>query len=93
LGLVIFINTFIQPRPSSKEEAGSQRGAKAGGEDEVDKSHFPGQAGRLDEMGECGTMQDMLARPLVHSKKVGAKSGSLACNHRGTTFIFVIWCM
>jgi len=30
--------------PSSKEEAGNQQGAKAGGEDEVYKGHFPGQA-------------------------------------------------
>jgi len=56
-------------RPSSKEEAGSQRGVKAGGEDEVYKVHFPGQAGRVDEMGECGTTQDGLARPLVNGKE------------------------
>jgi len=42
---------MAQGRPSSKEEAGSQRGVKAGGEDEVYKGHFTGQAGRVDEMG------------------------------------------
>ncbi|MGH0130003.1 UNVERIFIED_CONTAM: hypothetical protein FKN15_040514 [Acipenser sinensis] len=57
---------MAQGSPSSKEEAGSQRGAKAGGEDEVYKGHFPGQAGRMDEMGECGTTQDWLARPMVN---------------------------
>jgi len=45
---------MAQGRPSSKEEAGSQRGAKAGGEDEVYKGHL------------CGTTQDGLARPLVN---------------------------
>jgi len=34
---------MAQGRPNSKEEAGSQRGVKAGGEDEVYKGHFPGQ--------------------------------------------------
>jgi len=49
--------------------AGSQRGAKAGGEDEVYKGHFPGKAGRVDEMGECGTMQVGLTRPLVNGRE------------------------
>jgi len=43
---------MAQGRSSSKKEAGRQQGAKAGGEDEVYKVHFPGQAGRVDEMGE-----------------------------------------
>jgi len=60
---------MAQGRPSSKEEAGSQRGAKAVGEDEVYKGHFSGQAGRVDEMGECGTTEDGLARPLVNGKE------------------------
>ncbi|MGH0131649.1 UNVERIFIED_CONTAM: hypothetical protein FKN15_056731 [Acipenser sinensis] len=55
---------MAQGSPSSTEESGSQRSAKAGGEDEVLKGRFPGQAGRMDEMGECGTMQDRLARPM-----------------------------
>ncbi|MGH0170320.1 UNVERIFIED_CONTAM: hypothetical protein FKN15_071754 [Acipenser sinensis] len=55
---------MAQGSPSSTEEAGSQRGAKTGGEDKVLKGHFPGQAGRMDEMGECGIMQDRLARPM-----------------------------
>jgi len=42
---------------------------KAGGEDEVYKGHFPGQAGRVDEMGVCGTTQDGLARPLVNGRE------------------------
>jgi len=46
-------------KAGSAEEAGSQRGAKAGGGDEVHKGHL-----RVDEMGEFGTMQDGLARPL-----------------------------
>jgi len=33
------------------------------------KGHFPGQAGRVDEMGDCGTMQDELARPLVNGRE------------------------
>ncbi|MGH0174301.1 UNVERIFIED_CONTAM: hypothetical protein FKN15_069770 [Acipenser sinensis] len=57
---------MAQGNPSSTEEAGSQRGAKAGGEDEVHKGCFPGQAGRMDEMGECGTTQDWLARLMVN---------------------------
>jgi len=61
---------MAQGRPSSKEETGSQRGAKGGGEDEVYKGHFPGQAGRMDEiMGECGTTQDGLTRPLVNGRE------------------------
>jgi len=60
---------MAQGRPSSKEEAGSQRGAKAGVEDEVYKGHFPGQAGRVDEMGECGATQEGLARPLVNGRE------------------------
>jgi len=48
---------MTQGSPSSNEEAGSQQGAKAGGEDEVYKCHFSGQAGKVDEMGECGTTQ------------------------------------
>jgi len=60
---------MAQGRPSSKEEAGSQRGAKAGGEDKVYKGHFPGQAGRVDEMGGCGTTQDGLATPLVNGRE------------------------
>jgi len=43
---------------------------KAGGEGEMYKGHFPCQAGRVDEMGECGTKQDGLARPLVNGKRV-----------------------
>jgi len=43
--------------------------SKAGGEDEVYKGHFPGQVGRVDEMGECGTTEDELARPLVNGKE------------------------
>jgi len=35
-------------------------------EDEVYKGHFTGQAGRMQEMGECGTTQYGLARPLVN---------------------------
>jgi len=35
-------------------------------EDEVKKGQFPGHTGRVVEMGECGTMQDGLARPLVN---------------------------
>jgi len=35
-------------------------------EDEVYKGHFPGQAGRVDGMGECGTTKAGLARPLVN---------------------------
>jgi len=60
---------MAQGRPSSKEEAGSQRGAKPGGEDEVYIGHFPDQAWKVDEMGECGTMQDVLARPLVNGRE------------------------
>jgi len=60
---------MAQGRPSSKEEIGSQRGAKAGGQDEVYKGHFRGQVGRVDEMGECGTTQDGLARPLVSERE------------------------
>jgi len=60
---------MAQGRPSSKEEAGSQRGVKAGGEDVVNKGHFPGQAGRVDEMGECGTMQDGLSKLLVNGRE------------------------
>ncbi|MGH0179024.1 UNVERIFIED_CONTAM: hypothetical protein FKN15_020310 [Acipenser sinensis] len=55
---------IAQGNPSSKEEAGSQQGANAGREDEVRKGRFPGQAERMDDMGECGTMQDRLARPM-----------------------------
>jgi len=58
-----------QGRPSSKKDAGSQQGAKAGREDEVYKGHFPGQAGRVDEMGECGTTQVGLARSLVNGRE------------------------
>ncbi|MGH0141930.1 UNVERIFIED_CONTAM: hypothetical protein FKN15_043099 [Acipenser sinensis] len=36
---------MAQGSPSSKEEAGSQRGAKAGGEDEVYKGHFQAKQG------------------------------------------------
>jgi len=53
----------------SKEEAGSQRDAKAGGEYEVNKGLFPGQAGRVHEMGVCGTTQDGLARPLFNERE------------------------
>jgi len=60
---------MAQGRPRSNEEAGSQRGAKAGGEDEVYEGHFPGQVGRMDEMGECGTKQDGLARPVVNGRE------------------------
>jgi len=60
---------MAQGRPSSKEEVGSQQGAKAGGEDEVYKGHFPGQARRVDEMAECGTTQDGLAGPLVNGRE------------------------
>jgi len=42
---------------------------KAGGEDEVYKGHFPGQARRVDEMRECGTMQDGLERLLVKGRE------------------------
>jgi len=59
---------MAQGRASSNEEAGSQQGAKAG-EDEVYKGHFPGQAGRVDEMGECGTTEVGLARPLVNGRQ------------------------
>jgi len=51
------------------KEAGSQRGAKAGGEDEVYKGHFPGQAGRLDKMRECRTTQDGPSSPLVNGRE------------------------
>jgi len=60
---------MTQGRPSSNEEAGSQRGVKAGGEDEVYKGHFPDQAWRVDEMGECGTMQHGLERPLFNGRE------------------------
>jgi len=60
---------MAQGKSSSKEEAGSQQGAKAGREDEVYKGHFPGQAGRVDEMGKGGTTQDRLARPLVNGRE------------------------
>jgi len=33
------------------------------------KGHFPGQAGRVDEMGECGTTQDGLARTLANGRE------------------------
>ncbi|MGH0136499.1 UNVERIFIED_CONTAM: hypothetical protein FKN15_007901 [Acipenser sinensis] len=55
---------MAQSSPSSTEEAGSQQGATAGGEDEVRKGSFPGHAGRMDKRGECGTMQDRLARSM-----------------------------
>ncbi|MGH0153764.1 UNVERIFIED_CONTAM: hypothetical protein FKN15_025194 [Acipenser sinensis] len=56
---------MAQSSPSSTEEAGSQLGAKAaGGEDDVHKDSFPGHAGRMDEMGECGTTQDLLTRSM-----------------------------
>jgi len=35
----------------------------------VYKGHFPGQAGRVDEMGEYGTTQDGLASPLVNRRE------------------------
>jgi len=35
----------------------------------VYKGIFPSQAGRVDEIGECGTMQDGLARPLVNGRE------------------------
>jgi len=60
---------MAQGRPSSKEIADSQQGPKAGGEGEVYKGHFPVQAGTVDEMGECGTMQDELARSLVNGRE------------------------
>jgi len=60
---------MAQGRPSSNEEAGSQRGVKAGGEDEVYKGHFTGQAGRVDEMGECETTQDGQVRPLANGRE------------------------
>jgi len=34
----------------------------------VYKGHFTGQAGRVDEVEECGTMRDELARPLVNGR-------------------------
>jgi len=61
---------MAQGRSSSKEECGSQWGAKAGGENEVYKGHFPGQAGRVDEMGECGTMQDGPSKTFGQWKRV-----------------------
>jgi len=36
---------------------------------EVYKGHFPGQTGRVDEMGECGTTQVGLGRPLVNGRE------------------------
>ncbi|MGH0142532.1 UNVERIFIED_CONTAM: hypothetical protein FKN15_055421 [Acipenser sinensis] len=50
--------------PSSTEEADSQQGAKAGGEDKVCKDRFPGQAEKMDEMEGWGTTHDRLARPM-----------------------------
>ncbi|MGH0164191.1 UNVERIFIED_CONTAM: hypothetical protein FKN15_047817 [Acipenser sinensis] len=55
---------MAQSTPILIEEAGSQRGAEAGGEDEVRKGSFPGQAGRMDERGERGTTADRLARSM-----------------------------
>ncbi|MGH0164190.1 UNVERIFIED_CONTAM: hypothetical protein FKN15_047816 [Acipenser sinensis] len=55
---------MAQSTPSLIEEAGSQQGAKTGGEDEVHKGSFPGQAGRMDERGERGTTEDRLARSM-----------------------------
>jgi len=59
----------VAPKCHQLKGGSSQRGAKAGGEDEVYKGHFPGQAGRVDEMGECGTMQVGLTRPLVNGRE------------------------
>ncbi|MGH0162557.1 UNVERIFIED_CONTAM: hypothetical protein FKN15_070335 [Acipenser sinensis] len=60
---------MAQSSPSSTEETGSQRVVKAGGDDEVRKSRFPVQAGRMDKMGECGTTQDQLARSMDNGKE------------------------
>jgi len=57
---------MAQGRLSSKEEAGSQWGTKAGGVDQVFKDHFPGQAGRVDEMGKCGTNAKWAGKTFGH---------------------------
>jgi len=42
---------MAQGRPASKEEAGSQRGAKVGGEDGVYKGHGPWESVEQRKMG------------------------------------------
>jgi len=54
---------MAQGRPSSKEEAGSQRGGKA--EERMRCMKAISQA----KQGECGTTQDGLAGPLVNGRE------------------------
>jgi len=70
---------------SSKEEDGSQQGAKAGGEEEVYKGNFLGQVGRVDEMGECRTMQKWAGKTFGEWKRVGSVSSQhMFCHHHRT---------
>ncbi|MGH0128506.1 UNVERIFIED_CONTAM: hypothetical protein FKN15_027537 [Acipenser sinensis] len=61
---------------SSTEEAGGQRGAKPGGEDEVRKGRFPGQAGRMPVPSKHFTQKTTFLRPGEQPPRKGVKTNS-----------------